>query len=572
MIPFIPRIALAAPFRRARPGDAEWPSPVRWRDLGRSLGGRLAPGASPLTVCASDRTGKACHDALMGLRNPYYIGDQPGLTQIAGWTHAWSSSPSAYVASVRTAADVARCVNFARENRLRLVVKGGGHSYQGTSSSADSLLVWTRAMNRVGLRDESVTVGPGAVWMNVYDAVTTRSGRYVQGGGCATVGAAGLVQSGGFGSFSKTFGTACAGLLEAEIVVADGRVLVVDATRDPDLFWAIKGGGGGSFGVVTSLTLRTHEAPNILGDVSVAIKAETDGAYAGLIARFLRFYRDRLFNPHWGESVTFHRNNVFEANMVFANLTKAAAADLWSPFLAEIAANPELSLARPFFIEALPGRRWWDADYLRKFSPGSVFVDDRPGVPSSQAWWQGDSGDIERFIHGYQSTWLPALLLTDAALDSLAAALSRGSRSWSISLHFNKGLAGAQADVIASARDTAMNPAATDAFALAIVSAGDRAVVDRGVLKDAMPARAAQDGRSVAQASAALRALVPQPASYLSESDFFESQWQLAFWGSNYARLREIKDRYDPHGLFFVHHGVGSEDWSADGFVRTRSS
>src|SRR5579863_5597014 len=172
MIPFIPRIALAAPFRRARPGDAEWPSPVRWRDLGRSLGGRLAPGASPLTVCASDRTGKACHDALMGLRNPYYIGDQPGLTQIAGWTHAWSSSPSAYVASVRTAADVARCVNFARENRLRLVVKGGGHSYQGTSSSADSLLVWTRAMNRVGLRDESVTVGPGAVWMNVYDAVT----------------------------------------------------------------------------------------------------------------------------------------------------------------------------------------------------------------------------------------------------------------------------------------------------------------------------------------------------------------------------------------------------------------
>jgi FAD/FMN-containing dehydrogenase len=65
-----------------------------------------------------------------------------------------------------------------------------------------------------------------------------------------------------------------------------------------------------------------------------------------------------------------------------------------------------------------------------------------------------------------------------------------------------------------------------------------------------------------------LRKVVPDAGSYLSESDFFEHNWQAAFWGANYARLREVKRTYDPDGLFFVHHGVGSEEWSADGFTR----
>ena len=67
---------------------------------------------------------------------------------------------------------------------------------------------------------------------------------------------------------------------------------------------------------------------------------------------------------------------------------------------------------------------------------------------------------------------------------------------------------------------------------------------------------------------AELRKLVPNGGAYLSESNFFQKDWQQAFWGSNYARLRVAKTKYDPDGLFFVHHGVGSEDWSADGFTR----
>ncbi len=104
--------------------------------------------------------------------------------------------------------------------------------------------------------------------MHVYNEVTTASGRYVQGGGCLTVGVAGLVQGGGFGSFSQSYGTAAASLLEAEIVTADGAVRIANACINPDLFWALKGGGGGTFGVVTRLTLRTHELPETMGGVS----------------------------------------------------------------------------------------------------------------------------------------------------------------------------------------------------------------------------------------------------------------------------------------------------------------
>jgi FAD/FMN-containing dehydrogenase len=207
--------------------------------LGRDVGGRLLKLESPFSGCTTTSTSAACREALEHIKNPYYLGDQPALTQTSGWVDAWTSKPSEYAVAAQTTADVVAAVNFAREHHLRLVVKGGGHSYQGTSSAPDSLLVWTRHMNQVTVHDAfvahgcdeqapqpAVSIQAGAMWVDAYDAVTTRGGRYVQGGGCMTVGVAGLVQSGGFGSFSKRYGTAAAGLIEAEIVTADGVVRI----------------------------------------------------------------------------------------------------------------------------------------------------------------------------------------------------------------------------------------------------------------------------------------------------------------------------------------------------------
>ena len=100
------------------------------------------------------------------------------------------------------------------------------------SSKISFLVVASQAPQR------AVTVGSGTIWLQAYDAVTTKAGAYVQGGGCTTVGVAGLIQSGGFGSFSKHYGMAAAGLLEAEVVTADGKVRIANACTNSDLFWA----------------------------------------------------------------------------------------------------------------------------------------------------------------------------------------------------------------------------------------------------------------------------------------------------------------------------------------------
>src|SRR5262249_32262739 len=157
-------------------------------------------------------------------------------------------------------------------------------------------------------------------WIDLYDAVTSRAGRYVQGGGCTSVGVAGLVQSGGFGSFSKGFGSAAAGLLEAEIVTAHGPIHTVNARSEPAPFWAPKGGGGGSFGVVTRLTLRTYALPEFFGAAWGKLHAQSEEAFRRLLARFFEFYAASLFNPHWGEQVRIGPDYTLEISMVCQGL------------------------------------------------------------------------------------------------------------------------------------------------------------------------------------------------------------------------------------------------------------
>jgi hypothetical protein len=311
------------PMSRVRPGDPAWPSNDSWSELGREVGGRLIKVRSPLSACVGAPFDAACAEVFKELKNPYYLGDEVGLTQSLGWVGAWTSKPSVYAVAAKTTSDVVAAVNFARKNNLRLVVKGGGHSYQGSSNAADSLLIWTRQMNAVALHDAfvgagcegraepqpAVSIEPGAIWGHVYDEVMTKAGRYVQGGGCLTVGVAGLVLGGGFGTFSKAYGMAGASLIEAEVVTADGEVRIANACSNPDLFWALKGGGGG-FGVVTRVTLRTHALPEFFGGVSATIKATSDDAYRRLIGKTVEFYAEALFNSHWGEQILIGRGYV----------------------------------------------------------------------------------------------------------------------------------------------------------------------------------------------------------------------------------------------------------------------
>ena len=607
LLTLVPRgLRAAAPtVSRCRPSDAAWPSKSAWQQLNDAVGGNLVPVDFPLTILKSDPDGTHAKELLANLKNPYFIREHAGLTQSLGWIDAWKTSPSVYAVMARNANDIAAAVNFARENQLRLVVRGGGHSYQGTSNAPDSLLVWTRNMHDIEMHDEfvpqgrehtmrpqpAVTIGAGTIGIQAYAAVTTKGGRYVQGGGCLTVCLGGLVQSGGFGSYSKHYGTAAGSLLEAEVVTADGQIRIANACTNPELFWALKGGGGGTFGVVSKMTLRTHDLPEFFGSANFTVKASSDDAYRRLIRKFVGFYHDNLFNDHWGEQVHVRPDNTLEVQMNFLGLDGDQAQGVWEPFLTWVKANG-YSL-QGLSIGSIPARHYWDVQWWNEHWPEIAFPrngnplhaladdilvhvmsqpamaqDNRSGAAPGNVWWKGTTGECAHYWWGYESLWLPASLLESDQQQRLADALFAASRSFEIGLHFNKGLAGAPPDAIAGAKDTATNPVVLDAFALAIVADGEEPSYPGIAGHQPSLEKGRRFAQRIDRCVNKLREVTGPSGAYVSESNYFQRDFQQAYWGSNYPRLAQIKQKYDPDGLFFVRNGVGSEHWSADGFTK----
>ncbi len=159
----------------------------------------------------------------------------------------------------RDDADVQAAVRWAARHDVRVLPRSGGHSYAGYSTGNDALVVDVSQLRAVRLdRSTGIAdIGPGAQLVDVYLGLA-RHGATIPAGTCPSVGAGGHFLGGGFGLASRRFGLACDNLLEAEVVTADGRRVVASARSHADLLWACRGGGGGNFGVVTRLRMRTH--------------------------------------------------------------------------------------------------------------------------------------------------------------------------------------------------------------------------------------------------------------------------------------------------------------------------
>ena len=189
------------------------------------------------------------------LRNPRYDDAEPqGILRVAGRD------------------DVVAGLAFARNTSTPIALRSGGHSYTGWSAGGApgtevprSLVLSTAGLDTVGLSSDgaSATIGPGARLLDVYERLAA-AGRAIGGGSCATVGIGGLTLGGGLGVLVRSFGLACDQLTGVTLITADGRVHEVSEHVEPDLFWACRGGGGGTLGVVTSLTYRTQAAPTVL--------------------------------------------------------------------------------------------------------------------------------------------------------------------------------------------------------------------------------------------------------------------------------------------------------------------
>src|SRR5439155_5135311 len=161
-----------------------------------------------------------------------------------------------------SAVDVERTVTWARKHKLRVAPRSGGHSYGGYSLSPGVVIDVSR-IDRVTLDGERrAVVGAGARLIDVYDTLWQHR-LTVPAGTCPTVGIAGLALGGGIGFAARKFGLTCDNLVEATVVTAAGRALVCNAQHHPDLYWALRGGGGGNFGIVTRLVFRTHPVADV---------------------------------------------------------------------------------------------------------------------------------------------------------------------------------------------------------------------------------------------------------------------------------------------------------------------
>jgi FAD/FMN-containing dehydrogenase len=206
-----------------------------WSAFGRSLSGRLVRPGSP-----EYPTGVQLYDSRFDSVRPMGI---------------------AYCASV---ADVQRSVSFAREHDLAFAARSGGHSYGGYSTST-GLIIDVTEMSAVHLgggsgggsgAGTSATIGAGARLIDTYSALNA-AGVSIPAGSCPTVGIAGLALGGGVGVVDRAYGLTCDAILSLQVVTADSRVVTASSATNPDLYWACRGGGGGNFGVVASLTLQT---------------------------------------------------------------------------------------------------------------------------------------------------------------------------------------------------------------------------------------------------------------------------------------------------------------------------
>ena len=303
----------------------------------------------------------------------------------------------AAIARVADTADIVACVNFAREHGVEPAVRGGGHQASGLSVADDSLVIDLGGMRSTTIDPaaHTVRVDGGAVWADV-DHATVAFGQATPSGFIASTGVGGLALGGGIGYLTRRFGLTVDNLLAADVVLADGTLVTADENRHPDLFWALRGGGG-NFGVVTSFTFRTHD----IGEHGVVIGGPVlyDLADAPAV---MRWYRELLpALPEelsgWIGLLTIPPAPPFpeelwglkSCGIVWCYTGDHAAADavlapvreFGSPLVVGLAPMPFTALQQAFDPLFPAGLQWyWRADFVKEISDAAIDIHAKYGA------------------------------------------------------------------------------------------------------------------------------------------------------------------------------------------------
>ena len=416
----------------------------------------------------------------------------------------------AAIARCRSVDDVRACVGFAATYDVPLALRSGGHSYGGWSTGM-GLVIDTAPLNAIDVRGDHAIVGAGVKLIDLYGALGAVNAS-VPGGSCATVGVAGLALGGGIGVMSRSWGLLCDDIVAADIVTADGRVASCDGQREPDLYWALRGGGAGSFGVVTSLTLRTHP----VGSLAVAFLSWPWTSARTVIAAWQDFM-GQAPDALWS-------NLHLDGDSGGAQLTLYA-----------VHAGTTASLATQLDrLDALSGIRASRSLALRSFSDVTLIDAGCFGRTVSQCHLAGQTpdGTLERDTYAASSIVANAPLSADAI-----AALIKG---------FDPVAAGTAYSVIYDALGGAVSRVAPDATAFPYRGA-------LGVLQFVVhwsDASHQSDALTALRSHRAEVAARSSNAAYANYADPDLADWPQAYYGANYPRLQRVKRTYDPGDLF----------------------
>jgi FAD/FMN-containing dehydrogenase len=301
----------------------------------------------------------------------------------------------ALIARCATPADVAKTIAFARDHELSLAVRGGGHNGAGLGTCDDGVVVDLSLFKDVQVdpRARKVRVGGGCTW-NEVDTATNEHGLATPSGIISTTGVGGLTLGGGLGHLTRKCGLAIDNLLEAELVLADGERVTASADENPDLFWAIRGGGG-NFGVVTSFTFRLHEVGTIFGGPTfwpVELGAEVLSVYRDFLPAAPRelngFFAFHTVPPGPPFPEEIHMRKVCGVVWCYVggeDAARKAMAPLMDalpePLMHGVGAMPHAALQSAFDGLYPPGDQWyWRADFVKEIPDAAVDLHARFGA------------------------------------------------------------------------------------------------------------------------------------------------------------------------------------------------